>query len=109
MATNNVHVPDDLLAQMQTAAHGQGKTVDELAEEALRAHLDDRKWQDLLAYGRQRGLESGYTEADIPDLVKDYRREQKLSPAVAVTCYIRKKGWSLPCRVRPVRMCRSER
>jgi hypothetical protein len=78
MATdNNLHVPDDLLARKQTAAHGQGKTVAELAEEAVRAHLEDRQWQDLRAYGRQKGLESGYAEADIPDLVEDYRREQK--------------------------------
>ena len=78
MATNNnLHVPDDLLAQMQTAAHGQGKTVDELAEEAVRAHLEDQRWQDLLAYGRQRGLESGYAEADVADLVKEQKQRER--------------------------------
>ena len=75
MATrNNVHVSDELLAELQTKAMAEGKTVDELAEEALRKGLEERSWQDLLAYGRQTGRESGYTEADVPDVVKARRR-----------------------------------
>ena len=61
MATqNNVHVSDELLAELQAKAQTEGKTVDELAEEALRKGLDERAWQDLLAYGLQTGRESGF-------------------------------------------------
>ena len=75
MATqNNVHVSDELLAELQAKAQTEGKTVDELAEEALRKALEDRDWQDLLFYGRQTGRESGYIEADVPEIVKKRRR-----------------------------------
>jgi hypothetical protein len=74
MATqNNVHVSDELLAELQAKAQAEGKTVDELADEALRNGLEDRDWQDLLVYGRQTGRESGYTEADVPEIVKKRR------------------------------------
>jgi hypothetical protein len=72
MATqNNVHVSDDLLAELAAKAVEQGKTVDQLVEEALRKGLEGRAWQDLLAYGRERGRASGYTEEDMPRLVRE--------------------------------------
>jgi len=75
MATqNNVHVSEELLAELQAKAQTEGKTVDELAEEALRKGLEERAWQDLLAYGLETGRESGYAEADVPDIVKNRRR-----------------------------------
>jgi predicted transcriptional regulator len=74
MATNNVHVSDELLTELQSKAAAEGKTVDELAEEALRKGLEERQWQDLLAYGRETGQASGYTEADVPEVVKNRRR-----------------------------------
>jgi hypothetical protein len=75
MATqNNLHVPDELLAELQAEAAAAGKTVDELAEEALRKGLEDRKWQDLLDYGRQTGVASGFTEEDVPEIVRNRRR-----------------------------------
>ena len=78
MATqNSIHVSDELLAQLQAKAHAEGKSVDELAEEALRKGLEESSWQDLMAYGRERGKASGYTEKDVPRVVKEWRREQR--------------------------------
>jgi len=74
MATINVHVSDELLAELHAKAAHEGKTVDELAEEALRTGLEERSWQDLLEYGRQTGRASGYTEADVPEIVKNRRK-----------------------------------
>ena len=75
MATrNNVHVSDELLAELQAKALAEGRTVDELADEALRKGLEERAWQDLLSYGLQTGRDSGYTEADVPAIVKNRRR-----------------------------------
>ena len=76
MATIHVHVSDELLAELQSKAAAQGKTVDELAEAALRKGLEEQSWQDLLAYGRERGRASGYTEEDVPRIIKEWRREQ---------------------------------
>jgi hypothetical protein len=78
MATqNNVHVSDALLAELQAQAQAEGKTVDELAEEALRKGLEERSWQELLTYGQEQGRASGYNEEDVPKVVKEWRREQR--------------------------------
>jgi predicted transcriptional regulator len=77
MAANSIHVSDELLANLQAKATAEGKTVDELAEETLRKGLEDRQWQDLQAYGLETGRASGYTEADVPRVVKEWRREQR--------------------------------
>ena len=75
MATqNSIHVSDELLAELQAKAAAEGRTVDELAEEALRKGLGDRAWQHLLEYGRETGRASGYTEADVPDIVRNRRK-----------------------------------
>jgi predicted transcriptional regulator len=80
MATqNSIHVSDELLAELQSKAAAEGKTVDELAESALRKGLEKQSWQDLLAYGLERGRASGYTEEDVPRAVKEWRREQQMS------------------------------
>jgi len=74
MATqNSIHVSDELLAELQAKAAAEGKTVDELAEEAIRQCLEDRAWQDLLDYGRERGRASGYSEEDVPRVVRGNR------------------------------------
>ena len=45
---NSIHVSDELLAELQAKAAAEVRTIDELAEEALRQGLGDRAWQDLL-------------------------------------------------------------
>lgn len=78
MATqNNLRVPDDLLVELQAKAQAVGKTVDQLAEEALRRGLEDRAWQELLAYGRERGRASGYAEEDVPRIVRENRARHR--------------------------------
>ena len=78
MATQNtIHVSDELLAQLQAKAAEEGKTVDELAEEALRKALQDHSWQELLAYGRERGQASGHSEEDVPNTVRENRRRHR--------------------------------
>jgi len=76
-AYNNVHVSEELLAKLQAVAQAEGKTVDELAEEALRNGLEEREWQDLLAYGQERGRMSGYSEEDVPRVVRENRRRHR--------------------------------
>lgn len=38
--------------------------------------VEERDWQDLIAYGRQRGQASGYTDEDVVDVVKENRLSQ---------------------------------
>ena len=74
-----IRVSEELLADLQAKATESGKTMDEVAEETLRRGLEERAWQELIAYGRERGQASGYTEDDVPSLVKEWRREQRRS------------------------------
>ena len=78
MATDHIiHVSDELHAALEAKAQAEGKTVDQLAEEALRRGLEDRAWQELLAYGRERGKASGYTEDDVPRVVRENRARHR--------------------------------
>ena len=74
MASNTIHVSDELLAELRAKAQAEGKTVDELADEALRKGLEERAWQDLVDYGRETGRASGYTAEDVPEIVRNRRR-----------------------------------
>jgi hypothetical protein len=78
MATHhNLNVPHDLFVELQQKADLEGKTVDQLAEEALRRGLEERSWQELLAYGWERGRASGYSENDVPRVVRENRRRHR--------------------------------
>lgn len=78
MATqHSIHISAELLAELQARAVEVGKTIDELAEEALRKGLEKQAWQDLLAYGLERGQASGYLQEDVPDVVRENRRRHR--------------------------------
>ena len=72
---NNLHIPDDLLRAVNEAASADGKTTDELAADAVRRYLAHRKLEELGQYGRQQSHRLGYTEADVPRLIAESRRE----------------------------------
>ena len=71
---NTICISDEVLADLRAKAAIQGKTVDQLAEETMRAGLEERSWQELLAYGLERGRASGYAEEDVPRVVRENRR-----------------------------------
>ena len=77
MATINLHVPEDLLAGLEAKAAASGKTVEELAEQALRTSLTEPSWENLLAYGQERGRLAGFAEEQSADVVHEWRKEQR--------------------------------
>ncbi len=78
MATqNNLHVPDELLAELRFKAAAEGKTIDQLAEETLRKGLEERAWQELVDYGHERGRLMDFAEEQSAQIVDDWRREQR--------------------------------
>ena len=62
----NFALPDDLRSQMEATALAEGKILEQWVEEAVRARLEDHKWQALLGCGQRRGAESGVTEERCP-------------------------------------------
>jgi hypothetical protein len=73
----NLHIPDDLLSAVNEAASADGKTTDEIAADALRRYLAHRKLDELGEYGREQSRRLGYTEADIPRLIAESRRDPR--------------------------------
>ena len=72
-----VTLSDELVERLQAAAQVEGKTLEQWLDDTVKARADDRQWRDLLAYGRETGRSSGYTEEDVPQIVKVWRREQR--------------------------------
>ena len=77
MATLHLHVPEDLLAELEAKAAASGKTVDELAADALRACLRETSWEDLLGYGQERGRLVDFHEEQSADIVHEWRKEHR--------------------------------
>jgi plasmid stability protein len=72
-----IQISEDLLAELRVKSEAEGKTVEQLAGEALRVGLEEREWQDLLDYGRRKGGESGLSEHQVPEVVRQWRSEQR--------------------------------
>lgn len=76
MATqNNPHIPDDLLIAVSKAASADGRTADEVVADALRRYPAHRELDELGRYGSEQSRRLGYTEADLPRLIAESRRE----------------------------------
>jgi hypothetical protein len=73
----NLHIPDDPLSAVKEAASAEGKTTDEIAADALQRYLAHRKLEELGKYGREQSRRLGYTEADVPRLIAESRRESR--------------------------------
>ena len=64
MATtdNNLHIPEELLAQAERIAQSQGRTTDDLAADALKRYLAHEELDEVQREGqdnrRRLGLES---------------------------------------------------
>jgi hypothetical protein len=83
-AQNNIHVPEELLAELRMKAEMEGKSVDGLVEEALRMALEDRSWQKLLEYGRERGRTRGFREDESADIVHNWRKARSWLASLSI-------------------------
>jgi hypothetical protein len=72
----NTTIAEELRRKLESMA-GPDKSADDLANEAISAFIakveQDRDWRDLVTFGRKNGAASGYTEADVADLIKQTR------------------------------------
>ena len=76
-AANNISLPEQLLAEIQSAAEAQHRTADELAADAIRQYLEKQSWLQFVQQNERRAKELGITEEDIPRLVAEVRQENK--------------------------------
>jgi Arc/MetJ-type ribon-helix-helix transcriptional regulator len=73
--SGNVTVPEELLAEVQKAAQAEQRSPDEVVKLALERYLEERSWQKTIEGARQRSKDLGLTEADVPRLIAESRRE----------------------------------
>lgn len=72
-----VSMPSALAAELDAAAGEERRSREELLREAVERYLRDRRWARLLAYGEQQARSLGLTDADVPRLVEEYRRQHQ--------------------------------
>jgi hypothetical protein len=77
---NTIDIPPALIAEIQAAANEEKRPAVEVLREAVERYLEDRRWQRLFAYGEERARALGLTEADIPRLIEESRRERAQEP-----------------------------
>ena len=77
MTPKNIAIEPELFDRMTEEAAAEGKTADELANEATKRYLAIRRLDRLQRYGQKRAEELGITEEDIPRLIAESRAEQR--------------------------------
>jgi len=70
-------VPPDLAAAIEATAQEEHREHREVVREAYERYIDEREWQKLLAYGRERARTLALTEADVPRLIAEVRQERR--------------------------------
>ena len=68
-------IPGSLMAEVERVAREQEKTVSQVVTEAVDRYVRGDRWERLAAYGSERARSFGLTEADVPRLIKEARRE----------------------------------
>jgi metal-responsive CopG/Arc/MetJ family transcriptional regulator len=75
-AANNISLPEPLLAEIQSAAHAEHRSVDEVLIDAVKRYIEERSWTKLMGYGTERAKALGLKESDIDRLIAESRAEQ---------------------------------
>lgn len=68
-----VTLADDVYEQLTQHAEAEGKTVDQAANEAIQAGLQEASWAAFIAKGRKYGQASGYKPEDLEKVREDWR------------------------------------
>src|ERR1700722_15510504 len=76
-AANNISLPEPLLAEIQSAAQAERRTVDEVLTDAVKRYVEERSWTKLLDYGAERAKALGLKESDVDRLISESRAEQR--------------------------------
>jgi len=69
-------IPSSIIAEMEEIALAEGKTLDEIAQDAVQQFLEDRRWRQLITYGKEQARKHGLKSTDVQRLIAESRREQ---------------------------------
>ncbi len=75
-AAINISLPGPLLAEIQTAAKAEHRSVDEVLADAVKpVPVEERSWTKLLDYGAERAKALRLKEPDVERLIAESRVE----------------------------------
>ena len=77
-AAINISLPEPLLAELQSAAQAEHRSVDEVLTDAARRYVEARSWTKLLDYGAERAKALGVKESDVDRLIAESRAAQHI-------------------------------
>lgn len=75
-ASRNIELSAEVWSRMSQMARAEGKSVDELLEEAALRLLQLRDLRTFVAENRELANQRGLTEADVPRLISETREER---------------------------------
>ena len=75
--STSITLPPKMLREVEQLAQREGKTVDDLFQEAVRRYLIQTQLRELQEYGRQQSERLGLAEEDVERLIHEYRREAR--------------------------------
>lgn len=73
-------LPPSLLDEVERLAQREGKSADELMQEAVRRYVLRRRFRELQDYGAEQARNLGVQEEDVERLIHEYRRERRERP-----------------------------
>jgi ATP-dependent exoDNAse (exonuclease V) alpha subunit len=76
-AANNISLPEPLLAEIQSAAQAEHRSVDDVLTDAVKRYVEEHSWTNLLNYGAERAKALGIKESDVDRLIAESRAEQR--------------------------------
>ncbi|MDR0321675.1 MAG: ribbon-helix-helix domain-containing protein [Treponema sp.] len=78
LATVNISFNREILRQIDEVAKNEARTRSELIREAARIYIErKKKWESIFSYGESLALKYGFTEEDVNEEIKKYRKEKK--------------------------------
>lgn len=75
--TISVNLPPEMLEQAERLAKKEGRSRNDLLQEALRRYLIQIQYRELQRYGMKRARELGLKESDVEQIIHEYREEQR--------------------------------
>jgi hypothetical protein len=75
-ANRNIKLSSEVWSRMNQTAQAEGKSVDDLLEEAALRLLQLRGLRSFVAENRELAAQGGLTEAEVPRLIAETRAER---------------------------------
>jgi hypothetical protein len=77
MDAANISLPEPLLAEIQSAAQAEHRSVDEVLTDPVKRYVEEPSWTKLLDYGAERAKALGIKESDVDRLIAESRAEER--------------------------------